>query len=142
MKKHTIFIYLTLISLALALYNFSLIVANNYDRINEALKNCLVVSLIGISLIFFSTYIEKNKGKEIILPAFFLKLFPLIMLIIIVTHLSATSTGIINNGFGKGTELTWNSIYFVMTVGVIMLLLKLMKKIKEFKMTNCADAKP
>jgi hypothetical protein len=136
MKKYTIFIYLTLISLALALYNFSLIVLNNYDRITEALKNCLVVSLIGIALIFFSTYIEKSKGKEIILPAFFLKLFPLIMLIIIVTHLSAIVNGIINNGFGKGKELTWNSIYFLLTVGVIMFLLKLMKQLKEFKMAN------
>ena len=133
MKNYIAYIYLAFISIILAVYHYYLIFVTNYSESDLALKNCLISTLIGTAVIFFSIYIQRNNEKGNVLSVLFLKYLPIFFMIIIITQFSSIINEIIENGIGRGERLIWLGLSIFFSLLIIIQLFEIMRRIKKAK---------
>jgi hypothetical protein len=131
MKNYVAYLYLALISIIFAIYHFYLIFISNYGALYLAQKNCLISSLIGVAVIFFSIFVQKNNEKGNVLPVLFIKYLTLFFMIIIVTQFSSIINEVIENGIGRGKRLIWSGLSIIFSLIIILQLFEIMRRIKK-----------
>ena len=131
MKNYQLYFILAILSLLFASYNVFVIFSDNtLNEINIALKTCMIIALIGSTALFFSAFVEKHWEKNNTLPAIYSKSILVALLIITVTCLSAIHYEIANQGFKLSYQLYWQIFSILLSVGIILFLIKMMKRLK------------
>lgn len=136
MKNKTYLIFLTVISLTFAVYNFITIKTNHFIKFELGLKNCVIVSLIGVSFIFYTAYVKMTIEKKHTLPNSNLKLFPILFLLTTVIQFSSIVYEIIENGIGKNQELYLTSLSLLLSLCLIIHILRTSKKFQQLSIKH------